>query len=49
MSTVAQRLEERETLSFTAQTVEGRWLTIIIVPQGYDKDWETKYSSGCEP
>ena len=37
MSTVAQRLEERETLSFTAQTVEGRWLTIIIVPQGYDK------------
>ena len=37
MSTVSQRLEERETLSFTAQTVEGRWLTIIIVPQGYDK------------
>ena len=37
MSTVTQRLEERETLSFTAQTVEGRWLTIIIVPQGYDK------------
>ena len=36
MSTVTQRLEERETLSFPAQTVEGRWLTIIIVPQGYD-------------
>ena len=40
MSTVTQRLEERETLSFTAQTVEGRWLTIIIVPQGYDKTWK---------
>ena len=40
MSTVTQRLEERETLSFTAQTVEGRWLTIIIVPQGYDKTGE---------
>ena len=33
-------LEEREKLSFTAQTVEGRWLTIIIVPQGYDKTGE---------
>ena len=38
MSTVAKRLEERETLSFTTQTVDGRWLTIIIVPQGYDKE-----------
>ena len=38
MSTVAKRLEERETLSFTAQTVDGRWMTIIIVPQRYDKD-----------
>ena len=38
MSTVAKRLEEHETLSFTAQTVDERWLTIIIVPQGYDKD-----------
>ena len=38
MSTVAKRLEERETLSFTAQTVDGRWLTMIIVPQGYDKN-----------
>ncbi|MFR8905466.1 MAG: sensor histidine kinase [Blautia wexlerae] len=38
MSTVAKRLEERETLSFTAQTVDERWLTMIIVPQGYDKD-----------
>ena len=38
MSTVAKRLEERETLSFTARTVDGRWLTMIIVPQGYDKD-----------
>ena len=27
-------------MSFTAQTVEGRWLTIIIVPQGYDKTGE---------
>ena len=38
MSTVAKRLEERETLSFTTQTVDGRWLTLIIVPQGYDKE-----------
>ena len=38
MSTVAKRLEERETLSFTVQTVDERWMTIIIVPQGYDKD-----------
>ena len=38
ISTVAKRLEERETLSFTAQTVDERWLTMIIVPQGYDKD-----------
>lgn len=38
MSTVAKRLEEHETLSFTAQTVDEKWLTIIIVPQGYDKD-----------
>ncbi len=37
ISTVAKRLEERETLSFTTQTVDGRWLTIIIVPQGYGK------------
>ncbi len=49
MSTVAKRLEERETLSFTAQTVDERWLTIIIVPQGYDKDWKIEYCSGCEP
>ena len=38
MSTVAKRLEERETLSFTVQTVDERWMTIIIVPQGYNKD-----------
>ena len=38
LGTVAKRLEERETLSFTAQTVDGRWMTIIIVPQRYDKD-----------
>ena len=38
ISTVAKRLEERETLSFTARTVDERWMTIIIVPQGYDKD-----------
>ena len=38
ISTVAKRLEERETLSFTAQTVDERWMTMIIVPQGYDKD-----------
>ena len=38
ISTVAKRLEERETLSFTVQTVDERWMTIIIVPQGYDKD-----------
>ena len=38
ISTVAKRLEERETLSFTARTVDERWLTMIIVPQGYDKD-----------
>ena len=37
MSTVAKRLEKREMLSFTAQTVDERWLTMIIVPQGYDK------------
>lgn len=30
--------EERETLSFTARTVDERWMTMIIVPQGYDKD-----------
>ncbi len=38
MSTVAKRLEERETLSLTVSTADGRWMTIIIVPQGYDKD-----------
>lgn len=38
MSTVAKRLEKREMLSFTAQTVDKRWLTMIIVPQGYDKN-----------
>ena len=38
MSTVAKRLEKREMLSFTAQTVDERWLTMIIVPQGYDKN-----------
>ena len=38
MKTVAERLEERDTLSFTAQTVDERWVTMIIVPQGYDKD-----------
>ena len=38
MSTVATRLEERETLSYTTQTVDGRWMTIIIVPQSYDKN-----------
>ena len=37
ISTVAKRLEEREMLSFTARTVDERWLTMIIVPQGYDK------------
>ena len=30
--------EELETLSFTARTVDERWMTMIIVPQGYDKD-----------
>lgn len=35
---MAKRLEERETLSFTARTVDERWMTMIIVPQGYDKD-----------
>ena len=38
ISTAAKRLEERETLSFTARTVDERWMTMIIVPQGYDKD-----------
>ena len=38
MSTVAKRLEKREMLSFTAQTADERWLTMIIVPQGYDKN-----------
>ena len=38
ISTVAKRLEERETLSFTARAVDERWMTMIIVPQGYDKD-----------
>lgn len=40
MSTVTKRMEEREVLSFTAQTVDERWLTMIIVPQGYEKDGE---------
>ena len=38
MSTVAKRLEEREMLSFTARTADERWLIMIIVPQGYDKN-----------
>ena len=38
MSTVAKRLEKREMLSSIAQTADERWLTMIIVPQGYDKD-----------
>ena len=38
MSTVAKRLEKREMLSFIAQTADERWLTMIIVPQGYDKN-----------
>ena len=38
MSTVAKRLEKREMLSSIAQTVDERWLTMIIVPQGYDKN-----------
>ena len=37
-STVAKRLKDREALSFTVQMTDGKWLTIIIVPQGYDKD-----------
>ena len=37
-STVAKRLEGREILSFTAQTVDERWLIMLIVPQGYDKE-----------
>ena len=37
-STVAKRLEDREALSFTVQMTDGKWLTMIIVPQGYDKD-----------
>ena len=37
-STVAERLKDREMLSFTAQTVDERWLVMIVVPQGYDKD-----------
>ena len=37
-STVAKRLESREILSFTAQTVDEKWLIMLIVPQGYDKD-----------
>ena len=38
MSTVAKRMEGREMLSFTAQTVDEKWLVMIVVPQGYDKD-----------
>ena len=38
MSTVAKRLEKREMLSSIAQTADERWLTMIIVPQGYDKN-----------
>lgn len=38
ISTVVKRLEGRETLSFTARTVDERWMTMIIVPQGYDED-----------
>lgn len=38
MSTVAKRLEKREMLSSIAQTADERWLTTIIVPQGYDKN-----------
>ena len=38
MSTVAKRLKERMTLSLTARTVDERWMTMIIVPQEYDKD-----------
>ena len=37
-STVAKRLENREALSFTVQMTDGKWLAMIIVPQGYDKD-----------
>ena len=37
-STVAKRLEDRAALSFTVQMTDGKWLTMIIVPQGYDKD-----------
>ena len=37
-STVAKRLEDREALSFTVQMTDGKWLTMIVVPQGYDKD-----------
>ena len=37
-STVAKRLEDREALSFTVQMTDGKWLAMIIVPQGYDKD-----------
>ena len=37
-STVAERLEGREMLSFTARTVDEKWLVMIVVPQGYDKD-----------
>ena len=33
-STVAKRLEDREALSFTVQMTDGKWLTMIIVPQG---------------
>ena len=35
---MAKRLEDREALSFTVQMTDGKWLTMIIVPQGYDKD-----------
>ena len=35
---MAKRLEDREALSFTVQMTDGKWLTMIVVPQGYDKD-----------
>lgn len=48
-STVAKRLEDREALSFTVQMTDGKWLTMIIVPQGYDKDGKAVYRTGCKP
>ncbi len=38
MSTVVERLEGKESLSFTCQTINGKWILSLIVPQKRDKD-----------